>query len=242
MERIILDNVSKKFWIGVKKNQNSLQQIISLISGREPKKNFFALKEVSFSVHEKEIVGIIGKNGSGKSTLMRIISKIYKKDSGKIFSQGKILPMIGLYLALNPRLTMKDNIFLTGLLVGMSQNEIKMKYKSIVEYAGLGNFENTKIYQFSEGMKQRLAFSIAIHTDSDIYLLDEVFEVGDEDFKKKSAETLRRKAEKGASIIFVTHDLEMIKKYCNKIIWLEKGKIKKIGGKEVVEEYKKQNG
>ena len=79
MERIILDNVSKKFWIGVKKNQNSLQQIISLISGREPKKNFFALKEVSFSVHEKEIVGIIGKNGSGKSTLMRIISKIYKK-------------------------------------------------------------------------------------------------------------------------------------------------------------------
>ena len=242
MERIILDNVSKKFWIGVKKNQNSLQQIISLISGREPKKNFFALKEVSFSVHEKEIVGIIGKNGSGKSTLMRIISKIYKKDSGKIFSQGKILPMIGLYLALKPRLTMKDNIFLTGLLVGMSQNEIKMKYKSIVEYAGLGNFENTKIYQFSEGMKQRLAFSIAIHTDSDIYLLDEVFEVGDEDFKKKSAETLRRKAEKGASIIFVTHDLEMIKKYCNKIIWLEKGKIKKIGGKEVVEEYKKQNG
>ena len=242
MERIILDNVSKKFWIGVKKNQNSLQQIISLISGREPKKNFFALKEVSFSVHEKEIVGIIGKNGSGKSTLMRIISRIYKKDSGKIFSQGKILPMIGLYLALNPRLTMKDNIFLTGLLVGMSQNEIKMKYKSIVEYAGLGNFENTKIYQFSEGMKQRLAFSIAIHTDSDIYLLDEVFEVGDEDFKKKSAETLRRKAEKGASIIFVTHDLEMIKKYCNKIIWLEKGKIKKIGGKEVVEEYKKQNG
>ena len=241
MERIILDNVSKKFWIGVKKNQNSLQQIISLISGREPKKNFFALKEVSFSVHEKEIVGIIGKNGSGKSTLMRIISKIYKKDSGKIFSQGKILPMIGLYLALNPRLTMKDNIFLTGLLVGMSQNEIKMKYKSIVEYAGLGNFENTKIYQFSEGMKQRLAFSIAIHTDSDIYLLDEVFEVGDEDFKKKSAETLRRKAEKGASIIFVTHDLEVIKKYCNKIIWLERGKIKKIGGKEVVREYKREN-
>ncbi len=241
MERIILDNVSKKFWIGVKKNQNSLQQIISLISGREPKKNFFALKEVSFSVHEKEIVGIIGKNGSGKSTLMRIISRIYKKDSGKIFSRGKILPMIGLYLALKPRLTMKDNIFLTGLLVGMSRNEIKMKYKSIVEYAGLGNFEDTKIYQFSEGMKQRLAFSIAIHTDSDIYLLDEVFEVGDEDFKKKSAETLRKKAEKGVSIIFVTHDLEMIKKYCNKVIWLEKGKIKKIGGKEVVEEYGKES-
>ena len=187
-KRIIVENVSKKFQIGFKKNQSALERVIDLFSGKEPKKTIQALKDVSFTAEKGEIVGIIGENGSGKSTLLRLIAGIYRQDEGSIIANGKIISVISLVIGLHPRLTLKDNIFLVGSFFGLSQKEIKEKFNSIIEFAELENFVNTKIYQFSEGMKARLAFSIAIHCTPDILLLDEVFEVGDENFRKKSAE------------------------------------------------------
>ncbi len=238
--RIIVENLSKKFQIGFKKNQSALERAISLFSGKEPKKTIQALNNISFTAEKGEIIGIIGENGSGKSTLLRTIAGIYRQDEGKIITNGKVVSLINLKIGLQHRLTMRDNIFLISSFFGLSRKEIIQRYNSIVEFTGLENFINTKIYQFSEGMKARLAFSIAIHCAPDILLLDEIFEIGDENFRKKSAEKIKEFVNKGVTAILVSHDLHMVKKYCDKVIWLEQGKIKREGKtKEIVEEYKR---
>lgn len=235
MKRIIIDNISKEFNIGFKKKQSILQRIISFLSGKESKKIIKVLSDISFEVNSGEIVGIIGENGSGKSTLLKIIAGIYNQDSGNIIVNGKIISLINLNVGLKDRLTMKENIFLTGSLFSMGQRDIKERLNSIVEFSELKEFVDTKIYQFSEGMKQRLAFSVAIHCNPEILLLDEVFEVGDEEFRKKSSDKIKQLAEKGAFVILVSHNLDMIQKYCTRVIWISKGRVIKQGKtKEVV--------
>ncbi len=242
MERIVVEELGKKFKIGFKKRQGALARLVSVFSGIEARKTIWALKEVSFSAKKGEIIGIIGKNGSGKSTLLRCISRIYTKDEGKIETNGKIVPIIGLNVGMQPRLTMKDNIHLCCSLFGLSKEEIKQKFQDIVKFSELQDFVETKIYQFSEGMKQRLAFSIAIFCNPEILLLDEVFEVGDERFKEKSANKIKELARKGACVILVSHEMWIIEKYCDRAIWVDEGKIKKEGKtEEVVKAYKKDS-
>lgn len=237
--RIIVKDVSKKFKIGFKKNQGALARFISFFSGKEPRKIIWALKHVSFKAKAGEIIGIIGENGSGKSTLLRIIAGIYDKDDGVVKINGKLISLINLKVGPKERLTTRDNIYLCCSLFDLGKKEIKKKFNSIVEFAELENFVNTKIYQFSEGMKQRLAFSIAIHCNPDILLLDEVFEVGDENFKIKSADKIKELVSKGAMVLLVSHELWMIEKYCDRVIWFDKGRIIKEGrSEEVIEEYK----
>lgn len=239
-KRVIVQNLSKKFQIGFKKHQSALERFISLFSGKEPKKTIQALKDVSFEAKKGEIVGIIGENGSGKSTLLRVIAGIYRQDEGNIIANGKIISLINLNIGMQSRLTMKENIFLIGSLFGVNQKGIKQRFNSIIKFAELENFINTKIYQFSEGMKERLAFSIAIHCNPDIFLLDEIFEVGDENFRKKSADKIKDLVNGGAIIILASHNLHMVERYCDIVIWLEKGKIKKAGRmKGVIKEYKR---
>lgn len=240
MERIAVEGLLKKFKIGFRKNQSALSRFISVFSGREPKKIIDVLKDISFSVNSGEIVGLIGKNGSGKSTLLRLIAGICRKTKGRIFVNGNLISLIGLGDGMQQRLSMRDNTFLIGSIFGMGQKTIKKRFDSIVKFSELEKFVNTKIYQFSEGMKQRLAFSIAIHCNPDILLLDEVFEVGDGEFKRRSAEKIKELVKKGASVLLVSHEMWMIEKYCDRVIWLDKGKIAKIGKtKEVVKKYKK---
>jgi len=239
MERIIVENVSKRFRIGFKRNQGFLARLIDFFSGKEPKKEIWALKNVSFNAKAGEVVGIIGENGSGKSTLLRAIAGIYDY-SGEIKTNGKIISLINLNAGLQSRLTMKDNIFLCCSLFGISQKGIKQKFNSIVEFSELGNFVDTKLYQFSNGMLQRLAFSIAAHCNPEILLLDEVFEVGDESFRIKSANKIKEITKKNGTGILVSHDLEMIEKHCDKVVLIDKGEIIKEGkAKEIVKRYKK---
>lgn len=237
IERIIVENVSKKFKIGFKKSESALSRIISLFSGRESKKTLEALKGVSFKINSGEIVGIIGKNGSGKSTLLRCLARIYDYE-GQIRAKGNIISIINLGAGFHYRLTMKENIYLCCSLFGLSRKRIKEVFSSIIEFSELDNFVNTKLYQFSSGMKNRLAFSIAIHCSPEILLLDEVFEIGDESFKIKSAGKIEEMVKKGACVVLVSHDLGLVKKYCNRAILVEEGKIKKEGkAKEIVREY-----
>jgi ABC-type polysaccharide/polyol phosphate transport system ATPase subunit len=229
MERIIINNISKKFRIGCNRNTSFLAKTLSFFSGKEAKRTIDVLKNVSIKVNPGEIVGIIGDNGSGKSTLLRIIAGIYEPDSGEIIIRGKTVSLINLSAGLKERLTMKENIFLVSSLFGLSYSEIKKKFNSIVSFSELNSFLNTKLYQFSSGMLQRVAFSVAVHSNPDILLLDEVFEVGDENFRKKSAEKIKKLVTEGCSAILVSHDKEIIKKYCDRVVWLEEGKINKIG-------------
>jgi ABC-type polysaccharide/polyol phosphate transport system ATPase subunit len=237
--RVIVNNLNKSFRIGFKLPHSFLSRVFLVFSGREPKKTLKAIDNVSLEINSGEIIGVIGKNGSGKSTLLRIIAGIYDYDSGEVIQNGKIISLIDLGAGLKFRLTMRDNIFLVGSYFGLSQKEIRDKFNSIVEFSELEDFVNTKIYQFSTGMIQRLAFSIAIHCNPEILLLDEVFEVGDEEFRRKCADKIKELVGTGVSVILVSHDLSLIEKYCDKVILMHSGEIiKKGNAKEIIKRYK----
>ena len=229
MERVVVEGIGKSFRIGFRKHQGFLARLIAIISGREDKKKVDVLKNVSFKCSSGEVLGLVGKNGSGKSTLLRIIAGIYQQDAGRVLLNGKAISIINLAVGLKERLTMKDNIYLCCSLFGMSRKEIARRFDSIVDFSELRDYTYTKLYQFSEGMKQRLAFSIAINCNPEILLLDEVFEVGDKSFKVKSARKIKELVSGGASVVLVSHDAEIIRRYCDRVILLEEGKIRFVG-------------
>lgn len=238
MERIVVDNISKKFFIGFKKPKSALERFVSLFTGIEDRKSFWALKNVSFSANAGEIIGIIGKNGSGKSTLLRVIAGIYTIDNGNIKTAGNIISMIRLGDGFKDRLTMRENIYLCCCLFGLDQNKIKNRFNQIVVFAELDKYIHTKLYQFSEGMRARLAFSIAITCDPDILLLDEFLAVGDESFKNKALGKIKDLINSGKTVLLTTHFLEDIEdqmgRVCDKVIWMDRGSIIEYGDSESV--------
>lgn len=247
MEKEVLlevENLFKKFKIGKKRRRRKiLARIISFISGVEAKRKFSVLENINFSLRKSENLGIIGKNGSGKTTLLKILGKIYSADKGTIENNVNTFYLSSMANGLKTKLSVEDNVFLVGSILGLSQRNIRNKLDEIIDFAGLEDFVGTKVYQLSTGMKQRLAFSITIHCleskHLDVLLLDEVFGGGgDEEFKIKGLKRMDELLKKGITIIFVSHDMNLIKKYCKKVIWLDKGKIKKYGNsREVVREY-----
>ncbi|MEI6849900.1 MAG: ATP-binding cassette domain-containing protein [archaeon] len=240
--RIKIEKLSKKFRLGEKSNP-ILEKIISLVKKEKMQKEFNVLDSIDLTALEGEIVGIIGKNGSGKSTLLRTIAKIYDPDSGLNETFGKVFYISGFDAGLMPKLTMKENIFLAGSILGLSQNNIKRKFNDIVEFSGLKEFINTKIEKFSSGMISRLNFSITVycleHQNPEILLLDEVFgSGGDLEFKNKATQKMEELIKKGATVILVSHDLEIIQKYCHRALLMENGKIVREGKPlEIIEEY-----
>jgi len=242
VKRIIVKDITKRFRIGFVKHQSALGRTMSMLSGKEPTKHLWALKGVSFEVQGGEIVGLIGNNGAGKSTLLRIMAGIYTKTSGTVSVNGRMVPIIGLGHGLHERLSMRDNIYLACSLFNMDRDQIAEKFDSIVKFSQLGDFLDTKLYQFSDGMKQRLAFSTAMAADPQILLLDEVFEVGDRDFREKSAQRIKKLVKKGAAVILVTHELRMIDAHCSRVIWLKDGRVFLDGpAKAVLEQYMREN-
>ena len=224
-EAIIVKNLSKKFRIGFIKKQSALGRFCSFFSGREPKKIIWAVKDVSFTAYPGEMLGIIGDNGSGKSTLLRIIAGIYAPNAGEIKTKGKVVSLINLQSGLKDRLTMEENIYLLGSLFGMGQKEIRKKFNQIVEFSELKEFLKTKIYQFSQGMRHRLFFSIAVYCNPDILLLDEILEVGDHHFKEKCGKKIKELSRSGTCVILVSHDMDVIGKYCTRVIKMQSGTI-----------------
>jgi ABC-type polysaccharide/polyol phosphate transport system ATPase subunit len=197
MKRIIVENLSKTFNLSHRKKKTFLSSLLSFISGKSAKKRFEVLKNISFEVEEGEILGVIGKNGSGKSTLLRIISGILPVFKGRVRVNGNITNMISLQSGINERMTMRETIFMLGSLYGLSQQEIKKRFDSIVRFTEIKEFLDTKLYQFSNGMKARLAFSIVIHTDFDILLIDEGFGGADLEFRKKAFNKIRERVDEG---------------------------------------------
>jgi len=235
IKRVKIEEISKCFNIGHSKNRGALSRFIS---GREPKKRLKVIDNISFFASSGEIIGIIGKNGSGKSTFLRLIAGIYKQDKGIIRTHGKIISLINMTKGFKERLTMRENIFLICSLFGMSSTEIRRRIQDIIIFSELSEYIDTKMYQFSSGMENRLAFSIAINCRPDILLLDEVFEVGDEEFKKKSSSKIKELAKKGTTVFLVSHDIKIISKYCSRAIWLDKGKVKMDGTtRKIIDKY-----
>ena len=183
-----------------------------------------ALDDVSFTVERGESFGIVGANGSGKSTLLKIIAGIHRQDSGTVRVHGQLSPFIELGVGFNTELTGRDNIRINGTLLGLSKRELARRYDDIVAFAELERFVDQKLKNYSSGMQVRLAYSIAIQVDFDVLLLDEVLAVGDERFQAKCFETFEQMRAAGKTVLFVSHDLEALARFCARAVLIERGK------------------
>jgi lipopolysaccharide transport system ATP-binding protein len=199
---------------------------------------FHALTDINFTIEEGEALGIIGENGSGKSTLLKIIANILRPSSGKFIALKKITPFLELGVGFQADLTAAENIKIYATIMGMRKKEISSKLDDIIEFAGLEKFKDTKLKNFSSGMQVRLAFSTAIQTDPAILLMDEVLAVGDMEFQQKCLDVLNQYRKKGITIIFVSHDLGAVRRFCDKVLLLNEGKQVAIGDpSEVIDRY-----
>src|SRR3990167_10559129 len=221
---IQLDNVTKTFQIPTEK-MDSLRERLLNFKLRSRKESFRALSQINLTVEPGEWLGIIGPNGSGKSTLLKVIAGIYEPDQGKVEITGQLVPFLELGVGFNPDLSALDNIWLNGVIFGMSRKNIKAKMETIIKFAGIKSFINQKLKNFSTGMQVRLAFSIAIQSPGDIFLLDEVLAVGDYEFRKKAKTIFMKMKQQGKTVILVSHQGDQIKEFCDQVIWLDYGKI-----------------
>lgn len=238
---IKVEHVSKSFRIP-QQRRNTIRERILSFHKKMTYETFNALEDVSFEIKKGEFFSIIGRNGSGKSTLLKILAGIYTPNKGSITINGEISPFLELGVGFNPELSGKDNIYLNGTLLGLTKKEIDLCYDRIVEFSELERFIHLKVKNYSSGMHVRLAFSVAIHANKEILLLDEVLAVGDANFQVKCYQVFEDLIKTGRTIIFVSHDLDSVRKYSNQVLLLRNGKIKQIGDpSEAVSAYIYQN-
>ncbi len=218
-----IDNLHKSFRLP-HENQNSIKgRLINFRKrGYETQK---VLRGLSFEVKRGDFFGVVGRNGSGKSTLLKLLAGIYTPDKGSITINGKLTPFIELGVGFNPELSGRDNVFLNGALLGFSRAEMDKMYDEIVEFAELERFMDQRLKNYSSGMQVRLAFSIAIRANTDILVLDEVLAVGDENFQRKCFDYFKQLKRQNKTVILVTHDMGSVKKFCNRAILIENGRI-----------------
>ena len=197
-----------------------------------------ALKDISFAVEPGEFFGIVGRNGSGKSTLLKCLAGIYRADEGKIWCNGRMSTFIELGVGFNPDLAAYDNVSLNGIMLGLSPREARSRYQRIIEFAELEEFQDLKLKNYSSGMHVRLAFSVAIQVDADILLIDEVLAVGDAAFQQKCFDVFNRMREERRTIVFVTHDMGAVTRFCHRAMLLERGEMVSIGDpRDVADRY-----
>jgi ABC-2 type transport system ATP-binding protein len=222
-EVLKVDNVSMKFNLMEKKVDNLKEYFIKMVKNEIRYQEFWALKNISFSLKAGDRLGILGLNGAGKSTLLKIIAGVLKATDGKVISKGKVVPLLELGAGFDPQYTGAENIYLYGAVLGYPKDFIKEKYDEIVKFSELGEFINVPVKNYSSGMKARLGFSIATIVEPDILILDEVLSVGDAKFRKKSEKKIQAMFDKGVTVLFVSHSLEQVKRICNRAILLERG-------------------
>ena len=234
---ISIKQVSKLFH---RQKQRTFKELIpALVGGEKAVETFWALQNINLEIKKGETIGIIGPNGSGKSTLLKLIAGVSKPTSGTITVNGRIAPLIELGAGFHPELTGRENVFLNGVILGMSRKEITAKFKEIVDFAELWDFIDQPVKHYSSGMYLRLAFAVAIHTDPEILLVDEILAVGDEAFQGKCFKKIEDMKRIGTTIIMVTHALQSVEKYCDRAMLLKQSEALMIGNVAgVIEKYK----
>ena len=240
---IEVDNVSMKFILSREKVDSLKDYIFKTIKREIQYNEFWALKNVSFSVEKGDRVGILGLNGAGKSTLLKVISGVFKPTEGHVDKHGKMVPLLELGAGFDPQYTGKENIYLYGAMLGYTKKFIDSKYDEIVEFSELQKFMDVPVKNYSSGMKSRLGFSIATVVEPKILILDEVLSVGDAKFRKKSEKKIMSMFDSGVTVLFVSHSLEQVQRLCNKAMILEKGKLIAYGDIDPIsEQYSKMIG
>lgn len=256
---IEIDNLGKKYLIAARKQSSDtlarsligafigpVQRIVSLLRGNttgaaELDQDFWALRDVSFKVEHGETVGVIGINGAGKSTLLKLLSRITSPTEGQAIINGRVGSLLEVGTGFNPELTGRENIYLNGSIMGMTTAEISRKFDEIVEFSGINNFVDTPVKHYSSGMTVRLAFAVAAHLEPEILLIDEVLAVGDYAFQKKSLGKMQDVTKSGRTVLFVSHQLDMVREICDRVVLLRDGHVVMIGEtNEVINSYIEQ--
>ncbi|MCP3426506.1 ABC transporter ATP-binding protein [Rothia sp. AR01] len=222
---IRIGGVAKRF---VLRHTRSMKEaFVWLIKGRKGdlSEKFNALDGVDLEIREGERVALLGLNGSGKSTLLKLISGVMHPDGGEIKTRGRIAGLIEVGAGFHPDLTGRDNVYLNGAILGMTKAEIDASFQSIVDFSEIEQFIDTEVKFYSSGMYLRLAFAVAVHTDPEIFLVDEILAVGDEPFQKKCIRKIKELSEKGKTLVVVSHDLDMVARLCERGVVLEKGRV-----------------
>jgi lipopolysaccharide transport system ATP-binding protein len=227
---VCVESLSKKYSIGHSRSSDLRESIYSTLSrikrfdfALQAPDIFWALREVSFEISKGEAVAIIGRNGAGKSTLLKILSRITKPTYGRAVLDGRVSALLEVGTGFHPELTGRENIFLNGTILGMRRAEIKSKFDEIVEFSGVEKFIDTPVKHYSSGMYVRLAFSVAVHLEPEILIIDEVLAVGDAEFQRKSVEKMDRSIKEGKTVLFVSHNMTVVQNLCNKVIVLQQG-------------------
>ncbi len=241
---IKIENVGMKFNLGIEKDNSLKLTFIRLFDKRKriKKSDFWALKNVTFEVEKGDVVGLIGSNGAGKSTLLKVVSGVMKPTEGKVEVDGVISPMIELGAGFDGDLTARENIYLNGAILGYSKEFLDSKFDEIVEFSELKEFLDVPVKNFSSGMVAKLAFSISTIVDPEILIVDEILSVGDIKFQEKSKNKMMSMINGGTTVLYVSHSLDSIRELCNKVVWLEHGKVVMAGETNKVCDayYKKQ--
>ena len=238
-ETLIVKDIGIKFSMASGSAADIKGSIHSLLKGKGKKKNeFWALKDINFSLEKGDRLGILGLNGAGKSTLLKIIAGVFKPTEGKVIHRGKIVPLLELGAGFEKQYTGRENIFLYGTMLGYDKKFLEQEYEEIVTFAGLKKFIDVPVQNYSSGMRTRLGFAIATIVDPEILILDEVLSVGDGKFRRRSEQKLQDMMASGTTVLFVSHSLQQVKRICNKAMILEQGRIIAFGGiDEVSEQY-----
>lgn len=227
---IDVQHVSMKFNLMEEKIDTLKEYIVKLIKGKLFYNEFVALNDVSFQIEKGDILGIVGFNGAGKSTMLKILAGVLKPTNGKVVVNGTVAPLIEVGAGFDPELTAKENIFLNGAILGHSRKFLQQHFDEIIDFAELRTFVNVPVKNFSSGMYARLGFAIATVVKPDILIVDEVLSVGDYRFQEKCEKRIQEMINGGTTIIIVSHDINMIERLCNKVLWLDHG-VKKDFGK-----------
>ncbi|MGI5898072.1 MAG: ABC transporter ATP-binding protein [Candidatus Dojkabacteria bacterium] len=234
-----LKNVKKSFFLPHEKHDTFIEYLShpSRIFKRAGEQ-YEVLKDIDMKIYPGEFVGIMGRNGSGKSTLLKIMAGIYEPSGGKVIVRGKMVPFLELGVGFNPELSGRENVYLNGIILGMKKRDLEAKYKEIVDFAELEKFMDAPLKNYSSGMQVRLAFSIAIMADADIYILDEVLAVGDVAFQEKCFDVFRQYKKDGKTVVLVTHSPASVKDFCDRALFLKDGVLHDLGSVDnVIEAY-----
>lgn len=236
---IRLENVSVKYRVPMERISTFKEYAIRKVQRRIRFQDFWAVRNVSMEIFKGEVFGIIGRNGAGKSTLLKLVARVLRPTEGRVWVKGRVAPLLEVSAGLHPELTGRENVFLNGTLLGFSYKEMEEKYESIVTFAELRDFIDAPVRTYSSGMVARLGFAIATDVQPDVLIVDEVLAVGDEDFRKRCLARIEDFRDKGATVLFVTHSLDVVETLCNRVLWIDHGEAKAFGNAlEVLNRYR----
>lgn len=236
---VILENVSVRYRIPTERYATFKEFAIRWLQRKVRSQSFWALRNVSFEVYRGEVFGVIGPNGAGKSTLLKLVSRVMRPTEGRVRVYGRVVPLLELGAGFHPELTGRENVFLNGAILGFSRKEMQAKFQRIVEFSELQDFIEAPLRTYSSGMWARLGFAVAIDTEPDILILDEILSVGDEAFQRKCLARIEELRQRGVTILLVSHSTDLVASMCTRAAWLDHGQLKAVGAAaEVAQAYR----